>query len=74
MIRLEVDQAKARVLGLSSQDVAAFLNTSLNGPGEPIVESPADALRLFTSSGMDSLALLADGAGWLVRRASGAGV
>ena len=31
VVRLEIDQSKARVLGLSSQDIAAFLNTSLNG-------------------------------------------
>jgi len=31
VVRLEVDQAKARVLGISSQDLSTFLNTSLNG-------------------------------------------
>ena len=31
IVRLDIDQAKARVLGLSSQDVATFLNTSLVG-------------------------------------------
>ncbi|MBP8298691.1 MAG: efflux RND transporter permease subunit, partial [Burkholderiales bacterium] len=31
VVRLEIDQAKARVLGISSQDLSAFLNTSLNG-------------------------------------------
>ncbi len=31
VIKLEVDQAKARLLGTSSQEVAAFLNSSLNG-------------------------------------------
>jgi multidrug efflux pump len=30
-IKLEVDQDKARLLGVSSQELAAFLNTSLNG-------------------------------------------
>jgi carbamoyltransferase len=38
--------------------VPALLNTSLNGPGEPIVESPDDALRLFASSQMDALVLV----------------
>lgn len=33
------------------------LNTSFNGPGEPIVESPADALRFFASSELDVLYL-----------------
>ncbi|MBL8519192.1 MAG: efflux RND transporter permease subunit [Betaproteobacteria bacterium] len=31
VIRLEVDQDKARLLGVSSQELAAFLNSSLNG-------------------------------------------
>jgi multidrug efflux pump len=33
VIRLEIDQAKARVLGVSSQELALFLNTALNGVG-----------------------------------------
>ncbi len=31
VIRLEIDQNKARVLGISSQELATFLNTSLSG-------------------------------------------
>jgi len=31
VIKLDIDQAKARVLGVSSQDLSAFLSTSLNG-------------------------------------------
>ncbi len=31
VIKLEVDQDKARLLGVSSQELATFLNTSLNG-------------------------------------------
>jgi multidrug efflux pump len=31
VVKLEVDQDKARLLGVSSQELAAFLNTSLNG-------------------------------------------
>lgn len=31
------------------------LNTSLNGPDEPIVCTPADAIRFFTQSGTDAL-------------------
>jgi carbamoyltransferase len=31
------------------------LNTSFNGPGEPIVESPDDALRFFLQSDLDGL-------------------
>jgi carbamoyltransferase len=35
--------------------VPVILNTSFNGPGEPIVESPDDALRFFLQSGLDGL-------------------
>jgi multidrug efflux pump len=31
VVRLDIDQAKARALGVSSQDLSTFLNTSLNG-------------------------------------------
>ena len=31
------------------------LNTSLNGPGEPIVETPADAVRFLTGTAVDVL-------------------
>jgi carbamoyltransferase len=44
--------------------VPALLNTSLNGPGEPIVESPDDALALLESSQMDALVL----DDWLIAR------
>lgn len=37
--------------------VPALLNTSLNGPGEPIVESPEDAVLLFENSKMHALVL-----------------
>ena len=37
--------------------VPVLLNTSFNLKGEPIVASPADALKTFTSSGMDALIL-----------------
>ena len=37
--------------------VPAVLNTSFNLKGEPIVNSPADALRTFYSSGMEALLL-----------------
>ena len=33
VIRLEIDQAKARALGVSTQDLSTFLNTALNGLG-----------------------------------------
>jgi len=33
------------------------LNTSFNVKGEPIVSSPADALRCFYSTGMDRLVI-----------------
>lgn len=44
--------------------VPMVLNTSLNGPGRPMVGTPADAARLFTGSGMDALVV----GDWLVRR------
>lgn len=37
--------------------VPAALNTSFNLKGEPIVESPADAVATFLASGMDALAV-----------------
>lgn len=37
--------------------IPALLNTSFNLNGEPIVQSPQDALRTFVSSGMDALLL-----------------
>lgn len=37
--------------------VPAALNTSFNLKGEPIVETPADAVATFLASGMDALAL-----------------
>ena len=41
--------------GLSG--VPVVINTSFNLNGEPIVESPTDAIRTFYSSGMDALVL-----------------
>jgi len=35
--------------------VPVLLNTSLNGAGEPIVESPDDAVRFLTESAIDAL-------------------
>lgn len=37
--------------------VPVVLNTSLNGPGEPIVETPTDALKLFVKIKFDVLYL-----------------
>jgi len=37
--------------------VPMVLNTSFNGPGEPIVESPMDAIRFLTASSLDALYL-----------------
>lgn len=31
VVKLDIDQNKARVLGISSQELSAFLSTSLNG-------------------------------------------
>lgn len=37
--------------------VPVVMNTSLNGRGEPIVESPSEAVSLFRKSGLDALYL-----------------
>ena len=34
--------------------VPMVLNTSFNGPGEPIVETPADALNCMLANGLDA--------------------
>ena len=44
--------------------VGAVLNTSFNLHGEPVVESPADALSTFERSGMEHLYM----SGWLVSK------
>ena len=36
---------------------SVVMNTSLNGPGEPIVESPEEALAFLRGSGVDVLYL-----------------
>ncbi|PIW30972.1 MAG: carbamoyltransferase [Rhodospirillales bacterium CG15_BIG_FIL_POST_REV_8_21_14_020_66_15] len=41
----------------SRTGVPVLMNTSLNGPGEPIVETADDAIRLFISSDLDVLYL-----------------
>ena len=38
-------------------EIPVLLNTSFNVNGEPIVESPRDALRTFFSSGLDALVI-----------------
>jgi carbamoyltransferase len=37
--------------------IPMVLNTSFNGPGEPIVESPMDAIRFFVGSSLEALYL-----------------
>jgi carbamoyltransferase len=41
-----------KIIGFGS-----VLNTSFNLAGEPIVETPVDALRTFISSGLDDLVI-----------------
>lgn len=45
-----------RLLGLKT-GVPVVLNTSFNIQGEPIVESPKDAIRCFYSTGLDALVI-----------------
>ena len=35
--------------------IPVVLNTSFNGPGEPIVETPTEALRFLTENDIDSV-------------------
>jgi len=42
---------------MSRTGIPVLLNTSFNVKGEPVVCSPSDALRTFTTSGLDALAL-----------------
>ena len=49
--------------------VPVVLNTSFNGPGEPIVESPEDALRFLVHSQLDALYM---GGKRVTRKQSGA--
>ena len=37
--------------------IGVLLNTSFNRAGEPIVETPADALEVFLATGLDALVL-----------------
>lgn len=45
--------------------VPVLMNTSLNGPGEPIVETPHDAIKFLLSSKVDCLLM----GGWKLTRA-----
>ncbi|UQA58614.1 carbamoyltransferase C-terminal domain-containing protein [Polyangium aurulentum] len=49
--------------------IPALINTSLNGPGEPLVGTPQEALALLRAGRVDGLFI----AGFEVRRAAGAG-
>ena len=53
------DSLLGKVLALlKEQGIEGIINTSFNGRGKPIAETPEDALRLFCAGGgMDSLAL-----------------
>ena len=42
---------------MSQLGVKVLLNTSFNGPKEPIVETPEDAIRCFYETGMDHLVI-----------------
>ena len=49
--------------------VPVVLNTSLNGPGEPIIETDEEALRFLVNSGLDALYL--DGVRYVTSSRSG---
>lgn len=55
-----------RVLSLFRErtGIGGVLNTSFNIHGEPIVNTPQDALHTLDDSGLENLAL----GGWLVRK------
>ena len=48
---------KLLVLFKQQTGIPVVLNTSFNGPGEPIVETPLDAVRALIPLGLDALAL-----------------
>src|SRR5262249_61933341 len=55
-----VDQSSGAFHGLlqgfgALTGVPVILNTSFNGPGEPIVESPCDALKFLLQSDLEAL-------------------
>lgn len=61
-----VDPGLDRLLeGAESLGMPALINTSFNRHGEPIVESPQDAIRTFLAAGLDALQL---GEHLLIRR------
>ncbi|MGH6931461.1 MAG: carbamoyltransferase C-terminal domain-containing protein [Dongiaceae bacterium] len=62
-----VDESRGAFHGLLRRfdeitGVPVILNTSFNGPGEPIVETPEDAIRFFLESELEALYL----SGWQV--------
>lgn len=64
-----VDETTGRIHDLlhayqDSTGVPVLMNTSLNGPGEPVVETPAEALAFFERSGIDVLYVQ----GWRISR------
>jgi carbamoyltransferase len=58
-VRAEDNPFLYRLLELTGEatGVPVLLNTSLNFPGKPIVETPADALELFTRRPIDAMVL-----------------
>jgi carbamoyltransferase len=65
-VRAEDNPSLHRLLELVGEatGVPVLLNTSLNRRGEPIAESPADALELFVQRPVDTLVL----GDWIVRK------
>ena len=53
-----VDSGLWRLLEYTEQrGLPALINTSFNQRGEPIVESPVDAIRTFKAAGLDCMQL-----------------
>jgi multidrug efflux pump len=56
VIRLEIDQARARALGVSTQDVSAFLNSSLNGLNVTFMRERDKLIEVLLRGGPDERA------------------
>jgi multidrug efflux pump subunit AcrB len=72
VIRVAIDQNKARVLGISSQDLATFLNNSLSGSRSPISANATSRSRFCCAAPRRSARKSASSRTWRSLRAMGA--